>query len=106
MTYRVVVTARARADGVAAFRWIAERSPAAAMRWYAGLEKAIATLAEMPERHPVAEESEEVGITLRHMLYGRRRGTRRLLFSIEGDSVILHHIRHSAQGPIDQEDDD
>ena len=63
VSYRVVVTARARADAVEAFRWIAERSPAAAARWYDGFQKAIAKLATMPERCPVAEdESEQLGI--------------------------------------------
>ena len=102
MSYRVVVTARARADAVEAFRWLAERSPDAAARWYAGLEKAIAKLSTMPERHPIAEdESEQLGITLRQMLYGRRRGVYRLFFSIEGETVTLHYVRHSARGPIE-----
>jgi hypothetical protein len=56
----------------------------------------------LPERHPVAEEeSEQLGITLRQMLYGRRPGVFRILFTIEGDTVTLHYIRHSAQGPIE-----
>ena len=56
----------------------------------------------MPERHPVAEdESEQAGIPLRQMLYGRRPGVFRILFSIDGDTVTLHFIRHSAQGPIE-----
>lgn len=102
MSYRVVVTAKARADTVEALRWLAERSPAAAARWYAGLEKAIAKLSTLPERHPIAEdESEQLGITLRQMLYGRRRGVYRLFFSIEGETVTLHYVRHSAQGPIE-----
>lgn len=102
MTYRVVFTARARADAIKQFHFLADRSPAAAARWYTGLEKAIAKLGKMPERHPVAEdESEQVGIPLRQMLYGRRPGVFRILFSIEGDTVTLHSIRHSAQGPIE-----
>lgn len=85
-----------------AFRWLAERSPEAAGRWYAGLEKAIAKLEQHPERHPLAEEeSERLGITLRQMLYGRRRSVYRVQFSVEGDAVILHFVRHSARGPID-----
>ena len=81
MSYGVVVTARARADAIEAFRWIAEGSPDAAARWYVGLEKAIAKLSKMPERHPIAQdESEQLGITLRQMLYGRRRGVYRLFF--------------------------
>jgi plasmid stabilization system protein ParE len=102
VSYRVVVTARARADTVEALRWLAERSPDAAARWYAGLEKAIAKLSTMPERHPIAEdESEQLGITLRQMLYGRHRGVYRLFFSIEGETVTLHYVRHSARGPIE-----
>lgn len=101
MTYKVVVTARARADAVEAFRWLAERSPEAADRWYLGLEEAIADLTAMPERHPVAQdESDRLGFTLRQMLYGRRRGVYRLLFSVEEDVVTLHYVRHAAQGPI------
>ena len=54
----------------------------------------------MPERHPIAEdESEQLGITLRQMLYGRRRGVYHLLFSIEGETVTLHYVRHSAEAP-------
>ena len=80
---------------------LADRSPAAAARWFTGLEKAIAKLSKMPERHPIAEdESEQVGITLRQMLYGRRPGVFRILFSVEGDTVTLHYVRHSAQGPL------
>ena len=33
MSYQVVVTARARADAIETFRWIAEESPEAAARW-------------------------------------------------------------------------
>ena len=97
-----MITARARADTVEAFRWIAERSPAAAARWYAGLEKAIAKLADMPERCPVAhDESEQLGITLRQLLYGRRRGVYRILFTVEDKTVTLHYVRHSARGTIE-----
>lgn len=35
------------------------------------------------------------------MLYGRRRVRYRLLYSIEGDIVYLHYVRHGAQGPIE-----
>lgn len=98
MTFRVIFTPRARADAVQAFRYIAERSPGAAARWYSGLEKAVAKLATMPERHPLAiEESERLGTPIRQMLYGKRRGIFRILFSIEGDAIYLHYIRHSAQ---------
>jgi plasmid stabilization system protein ParE len=102
VSYRVVITARARADAVEAFRWMAERSPNAAARWYAGLQKAIVKLAEMPLRCPIAQdESHLLSVTLRQMLYGRRQGVYRILFSIEGDTICVHYVRHSARGPIE-----
>ena len=78
-------------------------SPAAAVRWYAGLEKVIAKLDQDPERHLVAEdESEQFGFTLRQLLYGRRRGVYRILFSVKGETVYLHSVRHTARGPIER----
>jgi plasmid stabilization system protein ParE len=102
VTYRVVFTARARADVIEQFRYLLDRSPAAAARWYAGIEKAVAKLGTLPERHPIAQdETDQLGITLRQMLYGRRPGVFRIRFSIEGDTVTLHYVRHSARGPIE-----
>lgn len=102
MNHRIVVTAKARADTVRAFRWLADQSPDAAARWLAGLEKAIAKLSTMPERHPIAEdESQQLAVTLRQMLYGRRRGVYRILFSIDGETVTVHYVRHGAQGSIE-----
>ena len=61
-------------------------------------------MSKFPERHPIAEdESERLGIPLRQMIYGQKPGTYCILFSIEGDVVVLHYIRHSARGLIDGE---
>ena len=102
MIARVIVAPRARVDIQEATRWLAERSRAAAERWHDGLQKVFAELRDDPERHPIAEEeSERFGLVLRQRLYGRRRGTYRILFSIEGPTVYVHHVRHSARGPIE-----
>ncbi len=104
MTYRVVFTARARTDILEQFRYLVDRSPDAAARWYSGIEKSIATLSKLPERHPIAQdETEQFGMTLRQMLYGRRPGVFRILFSVDGNTVTLHYVRHSARGPIELE---
>lgn len=103
MKYRVVFQPRARADALEAFRWLTDQSPEAAAKWYLGLEKAVAKLATNPERHPVAEEeSERFGVTIRQMLYGRRRGVYRILYAVENDTVSLLFVRHSARGPIEE----
>ena len=104
MNYRVFVTPIADAEAMEAFRWYAERSAAAAERWYAGLSKAITSLAKNPSRSPVSQEdSEALGCESRMLLYGRRRGVFRILYTISGDSVWVLRIRHSARGPIDTE---
>ncbi len=101
MTYRIVITARARADVLESFRWLVERSPDAATRWYAGLQKAIAGLRKLPGRHPIAEaESELLGITMRQALHGLPN-IYRILYSVEGDTIVVHLVRHSARGPIE-----
>jgi plasmid stabilization system protein ParE len=100
--YQITILPRARLEAMESFRWLAQRSPAAAARWFAGLEKAIAKLAENPQRHPIAdEESERFGFTIRQSLYGRRRGTYRILYTVEGDTISVLAIRHSARGPLE-----
>ena len=104
-TYRILIQPRARAEAMESFRWLAERSPAAATRWYSGLQKAIAKLAENPERHPIAEEeSERFGITIRQCLYGRRPGVYRIFYTIAPETVSVLAIRHGARGPLEPED--
>jgi plasmid stabilization system protein ParE len=85
-----------------AFRWIAERSEDAAVRWYSGLLKATAKRADKPERNPIAvEESERFGITIRQSLYGRKRGVYRILYSVEANTVSVLAIRHSSRDLIE-----
>lgn len=100
--YRVIIQPRAHADAMESFRWLAERSPAAATRWYTGLRAAIEKLAVNPSIHPLAvEESERFGIAIRECLHGRRRGVYRIFFSIEEDIISVLAIRHSARGPLE-----
>jgi plasmid stabilization system protein ParE len=104
-TFRVIILPKADADVLEAFAWIAERSPNAAARWLAGLRKAIGQLNKMPLRHPIAlEESERFGVEFRQMTYGRKPGTYRILFTVEGYTVLLHYIRHSARDLIEEDD--
>ncbi len=102
MNYRVLVTPVADAEAMESFRWYAERSATIAERWYAGLNKAITSLAKNPGRFPVSEDdSAALGCEARILLYGRRRGVFRILYTITDDTVWVLRIRHSAQGPID-----
>jgi hypothetical protein len=53
------------------------------MRWFAALQDAIASLAELPSRCPLAPENAAFPFEVRHLLYGRKPHVYRILFTIE-----------------------
>jgi plasmid stabilization system protein ParE len=78
--------------------WSAERSPSAADRWYQGFLKLLDSLTEEPQRHPLALENRRFPIDLRQVNYGSgRRLTRRIIFAIRPNAVVVYAIRHVAQ---------
>lgn len=94
MTYRVRITPTALADAEELYLWIAQDSPARAVKWFNGLFDVIETLASLPRRCPMAPEAEIVGQEIRCLLYTKRY---RILFRVEDDTVMIYHIRHTAQ---------
>jgi len=99
MKYRVLITEQARRDLESACAWWAQnRSSEQAQRWYAGFSAAIRSLAEKPERHPVAQESEGLALELRQLHFGLgRRPTHRAVFTIREATVLVLRVRHLAQ---------
>ena len=84
----------------AAFLWIAEQNPAAGVRWLAGLEAAVQSLSALPERCPLAPESDVFNEEIRQLIYGRRSGRYRVLFTVRGGTVRVLHVRHGARLPL------
>jgi plasmid stabilization system protein ParE len=97
MPHEVLITARAEADVAAALAWLNERSLAAASRWHAALLATVQTLEDGPERCPLAAEAQDLGIELRELLFGKRPSVYRILFTIEGNTVNVLHIRHAGR---------
>ena len=97
MKYRVLIEPPARDNIDAAFLWIAERNPSAAVKWFNGLEQAIQTLEDFPQRFPLAEESKAFGAEIRQLVYGQRVGAYRVLFTIQQETVHVLHVRHGRQ---------
>jgi plasmid stabilization system protein ParE len=97
MPYTVRFTRRALADIDAAVAYRTQQSASAAARWRVGLLARVAELEQSPDRCPLADEAADLGLEPRQLLYGRRRNTHRLLFTIEGQTVTIHRIRHAAQ---------
>ncbi len=59
--------------------------------------EAVRDLGDNPERFELARENESYPGELRQMLYGKKRGTYRILLEIRGDTVYILRVRHSAQ---------
>ncbi|MBP8257236.1 MAG: type II toxin-antitoxin system RelE/ParE family toxin [Opitutaceae bacterium] len=97
--YRVRLTRLTQADLNAAALWIAKDNPAAAGRWLDAVTEAIITLKTMPDRCHLAPESKELGVEIRQMLFGKRRGIYRAVFCVVGEEVqilrVLHGMRDS-----------
>jgi plasmid stabilization system protein ParE len=91
------------------YLWLKEQvSERQATRWYNGLVDAVYSLDTLPLRCPLAAESEELGIALRQLLYGKRSATYRILFALvrEGDEEVVrvYRIWHGARDRIQTQD--
>lgn len=106
MTYEVLIVDQAAAEIRAAYEWLLDEAPLEADTWYDGLLEAIDTLAEMPKRCHLAAENEYYAEEIRQLLYGKRQGRYRILFTIEQQTVAILHVRHAARRYIHEEEDD
>ena len=102
-TYRVIIQPNAEAELEAAYQYRYERAPQAAAGWFAGIAEAINSLAQFPARCPLAPENEYFAEEIRQLLYGARRDVFRILFTMQGDTVHVLHIRHGAQQYLHEE---
>lgn len=105
MKHQVRLSERAEQDVEQALRWFHEqKATAAGGRWYAQLLARIDTLETQPGRCPLADEAVEIGLELRELLFGRRRGIYRILFEIRGREVHILRIRHTARDALSRDD--
>jgi plasmid stabilization system protein ParE len=102
MAFRVEITENAerrRPGGI--LEWlISQQAGEAGLRWFQGLEKAIASLAALPGRCPLAPENEPFPFEVRQLLYGRRPHVYRVMFKVESETVYILHIWHGRRKPI------
>lgn len=100
MSFRVILQPRAEQDIRDAVRWLLQQSKSSTtvLRWARGIRAKIDTLKDYPLRCPVDPDSEVYGAEVRMLLYGRGRGGKyRVLFTIQGDTVRVLTVRHTAQ---------
>ncbi len=103
MVFRVTVSPTGLADIEALFLYQVRISLEYAATWLRGLETATKSLSEMPLRCGLAYESHAFNMTVRQLLYGKNRDLDRVLFTVEGDEVRIHHVRHTRQQPLEQD---
>jgi plasmid stabilization system protein ParE len=95
MTFRVEISADAERDAEAILEWLlSEQAGETGVRWFVELERAIKSLASFPERCAPAPENQRFPFEVRQLLYGRKPHVYRILFTVEGDTVQVLHIRH------------
>jgi plasmid stabilization system protein ParE len=101
MAFRVEITEEAERDAHGILDWlISQHAGRDGLRWFQGLEEAIASLTTFPERCPLAPENEAFPFEVRHLLYGRRPHVYRVIFKVEGETVYVLHIWHGRRQPV------
>ena len=108
-TYALRVHRLATVDMIEAYERLAEATNEDyAADWYIGLQKALATLATLPKRGPVAEEDRlfrRVEVKVVPYRHGSGRVVHHVFYSVHEpgeDAPFVHilHVRHGARKPM------
>ena len=103
MAFRVEYSTEAEADLDGILEWlILQHAGETGLRWFEGLEEAVASLSTMPLRCSLAPENKRFPFEVRHLLYGRKPHVYRILFTIEGERVVILHIWHGRRRHLDE----
>jgi len=92
-TYRVLLARHAENDLAEIYDYIAADSPANAAAFVRALEEKVLSLAVMPERASLIPENNLLGTGYRHLIHANYR----VVFRIQGDSVLVLRIIHGAR---------
>ena len=95
MAFRVELTARAQRDLAAIYDYIHAESSIRAFQWFNGLEDAILSLENHPERGTATRENSR----LRQLLYGNKPHLYRIIYSVRKRSGVVSvlHLRHGTR---------
>src|SRR3972149_8430536 len=83
MAYRVDLARNAEAGLDELYLWVVDRAPQQGAAWFNGLERALLSLDQPPERCPVAPESIDPDNPVRVLGYGRRPHVYRIFFTVD-----------------------
>ena len=88
--YKVILHSDAESDIESSFKWGCRAwGKENAKQWVQKLRRAIKKhLTSLPLACPVAPESEQLGVSIRHLIVGRYR----VLFTVTGKTVTILHV--------------
>lgn len=105
MKYHIELTPEAKRGVEQTFRWIANRSPDGAQRWYERFWQVVAIIVENPLGFGRADEGLGLGIDIRQTFFKTRRGRRyRIVFRVCEDQIQLLAVRGPGQPPLEDRD--
>lgn len=102
--YKILLETTALRDIEISYVWGRERwGTEKAKKWYRAIKGAIKSLANLPERYPLAPELEleDLGEEVRQMVFQRYR----ILFTIKKKTVHVLHIRGAYHEDTGMEDE-
>ena len=95
--YKVILHPDAELDIESSFKWGCRAwGEENAKLWVGKLRRAIGKqLTSLPLACPLAPESDEIGVSIRHLIVGRYR----VLFTVRGSTVTILHVSGSYTNP-------
>ncbi len=105
MSLRVRLTAEALRNQNEFADWIMRRSVEGALAWLDALEQVLRQVSASPMSFPKAPEDEFADQELRNAFFGTRKGrVFRAIFYVDGECVIVTHLRAPDQKPLSGEE--
>lgn len=104
MSERVQLSDRADRELESLVDELLHRAPNTVRRWHERLRNHIERLGEQPLKNPLADESILRKRSVRQSLFGKKRGTIRILFTVRDDLVTVLDVRRAVRGTITEEE--
>jgi toxin ParE1/3/4 len=89
MAYRVELSRRAQQDLDDLYTQVSADQSRAAAAWLERLKDALYSLERFPRRCPVAVESRNFGLQLRHLIYAESRDAYRIIYQIDESYKVV-----------------
>ena len=102
MAFEIALAAAAERDIAEAVAYIGQDSPTRARKWFDGLFATLEQLRELPERHVLVPEADELGREIRSLHYHSHR----IIYEVRPsqNTVYIARIYHGARKPLEAKD--